>query len=81
MDKQLIGLITCAIEFLLLLIKRYEEGGLDYQTFENLAKTKVILLKNFINDINSKELVLLGNVIVQKCNDIKKFKKIENAIY
>lgn len=81
MNNDLIRLITCAIDFLILLIKRYEEGEIEYDTFCDFAKSKVILLKNCIYETESKELILLGNVILQKYNNINKYKKIKNSVY
>jgi hypothetical protein len=81
MNRDLIRLITCAIDFLILLIKRYEKNEIDYDTFHDFAKSKIILLKNCLNETESKELILMGNVIIQKYNNIIKYKKVENSVY
>jgi hypothetical protein len=81
MNKDLIRLITCAIDFLILLIKKYEQGELEYNTFNDFAKSKIILLKNCVSETESKELILMGNVVIQKYNNIIKYKKVENSVY
>lgn len=81
MNKDLIRLITCSIDFLILLIKRYEKGEIDYNTFCDFAKSKIILVKTCVNETESKELILMGNVIIQKYNNINKYKKMEKSVY
>lgn len=81
MDKGLYKLMTLLINFLLILINKYEEGVIDYETFNKLAKAKIILLKDNVIPSDSSEVHILGNDIIERCYQINQHRRVERNIY
>lgn len=81
MDEILVDLIKCSTDFLILLVKEYENGKIDHEMFYSCAKVKVIFLKTHLNETETPELFALANQVIQKCNQINSCRKSLSCIY
>lgn len=71
MDNILFLLAKCSIDFLILLISKYENGTIDHTMFCSCAELKIKFLESHLWEIKTSGLITSGKLVIIKSYQIK----------